>query len=476
VVSATALLYTHYFGGFLLAAYAVAYLAAGGRAFKARLVRIGLALAAVFLLYLPWLPATLDRYRTDRSYWPGELKLGEALRHLAVQVTTGAPEMMLEPDAARLLPLFGLALLSSGAAMIAAGRRERRVALLLALVWTAPVACVLLLASQLPKFNPRYLLLVSPAYLLLLAGGSAVLLGSRSSSAGPVRLAARVVAIALIALPALVSVRALNNWFSDPAFTKAQWREAATAVRSAITPGEAVVLVSGHASPAWDYYAPDLPPIRVPDVDVLDVAAVQDFDLGVRLGPALAGKPGVWLVLWQDEVVDPMGIAAKLLGSAGRESEAPGAYWHVGLRHWQFEQPVEIQAAAAPQHLEGVNFDHKVMLLGWDDPADGSIDVYWRALNTLPADYQISLILEDASGAEVGRWDGRPAGYDYPASRWNVGEDVFGRYPLPLAPGYPPGAYTLSIAVYDPDRPEGLDIRDAADNPAGKRVRLQITL
>ena len=98
--------------------------------------------------------------------------------------------------------------------------------------------------------------------------------------------------------------------------------------------------------------------------------------------------------------------------------------------------------------------------------------VYWRGLNTMAHDYQVSLILEDAAGREVGRWDGRPAGYAYPTTRWRPGQALFGQYPVPLPAGAPPGDYTVTLAVYDAADPSGLDIRDAADNPAGKRVRL----
>ena len=115
---------------------------------------------------------------------------------------------------------------------------------------------------------------------------------------------------------------------------------------------------------------------------------------------------------------------------------------------------------------------HKLALLGWDDPREDQLTVYWRALNTLPQDYRVSVILEDAQGREVGRWDGRPTGYDYPTIRWQPGQEIFGRYLLPLPADAPAGDYAVTLAVYDDANPDGLDLRDAADNPAGKRVRL----
>jgi hypothetical protein len=85
-----------------------------------------LSFLAIILLYVPWLPAVLNRYRVDRSYWQGALKLNEALRHVAISFTTGAPETMLEGDAVRLMPWFGLALLLAAAALVFHGRRAAR--------------------------------------------------------------------------------------------------------------------------------------------------------------------------------------------------------------------------------------------------------------------------------------------------------------------------------------------------------------
>ena len=83
---------------------------------------------------------------------------------------------MLEADAVRWLPWFGLALVVALAGLRSSGRRSHRGAgAPPARSWcsSSPIAFVLVLASRNPKFNPRYLMLVSPAYLLLLAGGAA---------------------------------------------------------------------------------------------------------------------------------------------------------------------------------------------------------------------------------------------------------------------------------------------------------------
>jgi uncharacterized membrane protein len=515
VLSGAAMLYTHYFGLFLLLAYGLWFLIdwlpvvkrphSGRRVWRRLGFAVGSAVA-IGLLYLPWLPSMLTRYRVDRSYWQGALKLGEALRHVAVSFTTGAPETMLESDAVRLLPWFGLALAVAIMALAArstyrsvatgartdgaegGGEESRfqagcalRSLLFLLTALLVPIIAVLLVASRTPKFNARYLMLASPAYLLLLAGGIGALLGEPRSSAvshqvGSARRPRGVVfsllGLVLLILLVCASAVSIHNWFGDPAFTKAQWREVAASVRANKTDGEAVLLVSGHAWPAWEYYAPDIPATSLPQIDILDVDAVLGFQAGPALGQALQGKSGAWLVSWQEEAVDPTRVVPFFLDRAGVEQPAPGQFWHVGLRHWGLHPGATFPAKPEPEHPFGANYGHRIALLGWDNPKNGLITVYWEALQPLDRDYQVSLVLEDAAGKELARWDGRPAGYDYPAERWRQGQAVFGQYELPLPADASGGDYFVTLAVYDRGDPSGLDIMDVADNPAGKRVRL----
>ncbi len=178
IIASAALLYTHYFGVFLLIAYGVCFMIgwliawARGSTRWRTLVAFAVACLGIALLYLPWLPAMLNRYAVDRSYWQGALKINEALRHVAISFTTGAPETMLERDAVRLLPWFGLALIVAAGALVWRGgaetqrgggaeeQRRRGVGGIFALVYLStcllvPLLAVLLLASRTPKFNPR---------------------------------------------------------------------------------------------------------------------------------------------------------------------------------------------------------------------------------------------------------------------------------------------------------------------------------
>ena len=145
--------------------------------------------------------------------------------------------------------------------------------------------------------------------------------------------------------------------------------------------------------------------------------AVLGFEVGAQIERALAGKAGAWLVSWQDAVVDPAGFVPYFLDRL----PAPNSRWRRSSGTWGCGTGVcaltIFPAEASPAHVQSANFDHKLALLGWDDPREDQLTVYWRVLNMLPQDYRVSVILEDAQGREVGRWDGRPAGYDYPTTR-----------------------------------------------------------
>ena len=215
-LTAIAALYTHYFAAFLLAAFALYFLLTILRhaprpprapspitfrvsrltfyvsrftfhvsrfTFHVLLLEASITFLAIVLAYTPWLPAMLSRFRVDASYWQGTLKLNEALRHVLISFSLG--ETVLEPLAIRLmwgfaiiLALSVLTLIWHGQSRIThhASRITHHPPSFLLLYLFVPLALILLLSYRNPKFNPRYLMLASPAFLLLIAGGLSTLL------------------------------------------------------------------------------------------------------------------------------------------------------------------------------------------------------------------------------------------------------------------------------------------------------------
>ncbi len=526
-LAGVAMLYTHYFAAFLLLAFGVYFvgaLLAGWLQPRGRLLREGaLVAAAIIIAYLPWLPNALRRFGEDASYWRGTLKLNEALRHLAISFSVG--ETMLEQQATPvawavvgLAAICALALLwsiwskrgnkgkvpptlGSGDFSRPAGHgtaeavTTKSSVVFVLLYLLVPIASILLLSYSNPKFNPRYLMLASPAFVLLLAGGLALPF-SLTINRSPLTINHFLRLLSLLSLLSLLTLSAasLRNWFADPAFTKDDWRGAVAYVQSQLQSDEAVVLVSGHAYPAWRYYAPDIEPVRLPAIETLDVHAVLDMSVAEQMNTALAGKRGAWLVQWQADVVDPNGVTPFLLDTAGDAQPSTASFWGLGTpQHYRFFDavrttpdapgaafPTELPLTAAYQGQQlNVNFGNQVELVGYSQPPCDEplcpVYLFWRPLQPLAADLKLSAVLFDRYTDVI--WsqplDRRLAAYNYPTFRWRPGEVVLSKLEVPADQGTPPGEYRLRLGVYDAATGQALDVLDVAGAAQGRWAWLE---
>jgi 4-amino-4-deoxy-L-arabinose transferase-like glycosyltransferase len=512
VVVATAAVYTHYFAFFLLIALATAYLIdqlfvlprlksaaapAGADADLPSTVRrrplLGFALAnvAVLLAYLPWFAALLNRLSMDASYWEGEFKLVEALRHVAISFTSG--ETVLEERATILLIPYALLTLVALGALLARRTVQPRT-LLYALLWLAvPVAAVLLLASAVPKFNARYVMIALPGLLLLWAAGLSALVRLRAWHwtgvlRSPLTSAPSLLSGVLILLLFTGSIYAVRNWFTNPAFTKAEWRQLSAFIRSRAAERMAqkplVVLVSGHAWPVWNYYAPDLPALRLPELEILDVGAVLDVDAtAAPLAAALAGHDDAWLVQWQHEIVDPMDIVPLQLQLAGSEERLKDEFWQLKLHHYEDIRPDAMLAPPTGLSETSVNFANIVHLVDAQVAPNGDLLLFWQLHPDHPTpmpDLHITGQAFTADGLPIARIsDRRLAAYAYPTFRWREGQVNLGRIPAAdwAGDGALPGPYRVRLVVYDANGDlTGLDMVGEQGQPLGKHATLDIDL
>ena len=449
-----AALYTHYFAAFLMVSFAFMALSLlTEKRFKTAIyLLLGEAIATAS--YLPWLPFLLKRYRIDVSYWEGTLKLEEALRKTLISFSVG--ESMLEKQATPIAWAMGCLFL---AALLFLAFRQNKALLLLSLYFFIPLISILALAYRSPKFNPRYLMFISPAFLMALSGGLAEI--SRP----------RLMALPLLSLILGPFLLSNYNLYFDPAFTKADFRGVALYIREHKKPDEAIILISGHMYPVFSYYYGDEDWAPLPPLRILSTKEVVDFRVGESLNRILEGKSGAWVVLWQDEVVDPNEVVLKLMEKYARPLPVEASFWHVRLRHYSIPPGTYFPSSPAPDFKAEVNFGGKVKLLGYD--WDGkTLTLYWQALEPMEKDYQLSLRVTDREGIFWGQIDRRPASYLYPTFRWRAGEFIPGEVELPLPPGAPPGKYRLFLSLYDPQSLQALDVLDAMGAPQGKQAFL----
>ena len=478
-----AAVYTHYFAFVVIVFQLLFVLVSSFRVSGLRLnLKLGtwqplaLSFIAILVSFLPWMPFVIARFGQDASYWRGALKLDEALRHILINFTVG--ESVLENIALPIALGWLLALLI-GLIALSVNRKseisnQKSAIIFCTLYLVVPLALLLLLFSRNPKFNSRYLMIASPAFLLLLAVGLANV--SRITQYA-IR---NTLYFLLFAFLLSTSAYADYNAYFDPAFTKASFRDVARYIEKHNAPDEAIILTSGHMFPAFNYYYHGAAPtIRLPDEPTLNAERVLGYDTARVLNETMASKRGAWVVLWQDEVVDPNGFVPMLLSSRGEETQLePTSFYQVRLRHWTLQSNARFASEPDPQNKRATNFKNQVQLLGFDSPAPTSADtgasfnLYWHALDAFEDDYYVALRVVDAAGNAWGKQDRRPAGYNYPTTRWKKDENLFSAYTVPLLAGAPAGDYFTEIIFYTKSNESGLDILAPNGAPIGKSVKL----
>jgi 4-amino-4-deoxy-L-arabinose transferase-like glycosyltransferase len=474
VLTAVAALYTHYFAFFLLAAHALYVLTLWLRQFRSDQplkpgIPTSIAISiSILILYLPWLPFLATRYGVDTSYWPGALKAGEVARKLFTAFSLG--ETVPEEVGAWLAIGYGIILLISVIALwrntqyaVRSTQYDSRTAycvlrknhlVFLLLYLFIPIALVLLLAQGTPKFNPRYAMLASPAFILLIAGGLSCLIKSRITHHASrfTFYASRIIAAAALFLILTTSIYALNNWYQPypvNQYNKADFRITAQIVANRISPDETVLLSSGHVFPAWAYYYGWEGWERLPDIEILDVNAALDLSAGDELDRLLQGKDGTWLVRWQNEVTDPFDVLPLYLGTVGTQDDY-GQFWHMELVHYSLPPDARFDLENFITQPAEADFGGQAQLLGMRQVSGTELILVWQALAEMETDYTIFVHLLDADGETLVNADHRPS---RPTREWRPGQAIPDRVSLALPPDLPAGEYWIEVGLYDAGDP-----------------------
>ncbi len=457
-----ALLYTHYLGAGLVVAHLLSMVWSSrpsqGRRLLPRYLYRGLLPAA--LLFIPWMPAALRTMRSDTSYFVGSLKLDEALRKVLVALFVGGPgETVLESTGVY------LAVAMAAVLAVALVANRSRTSLWPLSILVATLVATLAVFLVVPKFNPRYLVLASLPLPLL--WGQAVSPLWRK----PARGGSWIGAVALGAV-VLGSGAGIRGMFVDQRLTRADFRSAVADIGAQMEPDEVVLLVSGHLYPVWEYYAPTIPYVPLPKLRVLDVDSSLGLNVADDLRVALEGASGTWLLLWQDEVVDPMGSVPFLLDQVAVGEER--GYWHVRTRHYRLDGSSNLPELASTDRTPVCRFEGGIEYLGLAPDKAGNVALLWRALRPLALDLRVQVTISDSRGHEVTRVHLAPGGDGYPTSRWAPSRVAFVRLDPRTPAGVAEGDYTASVTLYEADSGRPRDVLDEAGNPAGQTCSLGV--
>jgi len=482
-VLGTAALYTHYYAAFTLLALNLAFLAVlvckkqeASRIMRHAsrftrpipntqyLIFFYLSQLAILITFVPWLPAAIRQATTNVTYFPGRVGWQTVVTDTLYAFASGdvAPTTV----AAWAVGVMGvLAVIGAFAEQPGTTRLNRVIAALLVAV---PVALMAVIAWQKPKFAPRYLIEALPAFYLLAGAGFTALWklfprkfiyeGSQGILGVPSYPSWTIIRVLLTVICSgvlLAGAFSLHATYFDPDRQRPDMRGVAAYIAANERPGDAIALLSGHQSPAFEYYySGSSRVVPMPEGIMPPAQAPLDYRAAQQLENIAGGSARLWLVLWQPELADPTDVVkselmtkAKRLG-VGRDFQ--------GMALLLFDLQGHLPFGDGPQHMSDWRFADPIALAGYDLSATSlspgeSLDLalYWRTTGPITRNYQVFTHLVAPDGSLVTGSDHIAGADNYPTSLWMAGTFIRNTFALQLPSNMPQGTYSLEVGLYD---------------------------
>ena len=484
-LSTSAALYTHY-TAFLLLAFQLLFVALTWRSHR-RFWKGWLAsLAAVAVSYLPWLSYSIAQIERISDYWPGTLQLDAAVRTSLLLFVAGGG---VGPNATPLPLLLGVGLLFVGLLAMALGGSRGLSPHLIFLLLYLMVPSVLLFgfAYYRPKFDPRYLLVVTPAFYLILAWGIAAFFRALFR---PMPLLLRFV-LPCLGVAALAATVAVSSVYGEP--TKlmhvgdgnagiqqyGDYRALVAYIESHSQPGDAVVLMMNTYHPYVYYSKLGIPWYPMEPFDDFDGAII-------RLNRMVADqRHRLWFILWQTQWADPANYVMHVMEDQATEVPVDASFGGLGLRLFQLTPGMKFSYYPKIDHKIDATFGPKLLeFWGWNASATqvaagGSVkfDLHWRPMQKVSGKLKTKLMMVDKEQHQFAVVDEVSISPFYPPSEWKVQAILHDQHTLTVPPGTPPGTYDIQLLVYDENTMKDMPIERSSGESLGTILTLgQITV
>ncbi len=499
VLFTVAALYTHYFTFTITIVANLAY-ALGMVAYRPlrRPKAIGgwaMAQLLVVVLYWPWLRLAGGQLTT----WPAvsepfspSFLIQELLRVFSLGLSV---EAKITPP----VLLFGLLLLLGALpwqlSRVRDGRsnlsvsvvREQVPSLLFALLYVCvPIAAMYVLSLSRPAYDPKFLLLATPAFCLLLARGvGAEWLGdvgwpSQDATSSEERHSPRVPRGALVrwAVTGLAllfvtaaSAQSLANYYFDEEYARDDYRGLATYIAAVGREGDAIILnAPGQIEIFSYYYQGGLPIYPLPGQRPLDEMKTEE-----ALEDIVARHDRLFALFWGTDESDPRRfIEGWLDGATFKALDS----WHGNVRLAIYAVPQE-DTSGHIQHPLDLRFGDEIALLGYSLAGSEvragdmlQLTLFWQALGDIGERYKVFTHILDGRSHIVGQRDTEPVGGVRPTTTWEEGEIIADNYGVLVLPATPPGEHQLEIGMYNLATAERLPVFDGGEL-LGDRILLE---
>lgn len=464
LLSAGAMIYTHYSGFFLLAfqGLVIAVFIVNSRRWR----MLGLV-AAFCLAALPVVPFIVRRLAAgaerDFVFVPLQIILYDLLNGFTVGASV-------DPNQMFWFDLVGLAILLVGLFCKLENGIWKRSALALFLIGYlfVPVAMLYTASYVKPMYmGVRHLLIISPAFHIAVSKGLVFLARRRT---WPLALLAGLVLLGS-------NVYATYNYFYDQRYVKDDLRSLVYYIRDRFRPGDVLALSDAVIGTAFEYYAPGLPWTALPHFG--HRADLQTIEECQKLA---SQYERIWFV--QDPpstYYDPEGMVRAWLQEHLLRLDLRDFAGHgvaVGVSCFATRSPVhELGAfpglarprtsATAPLHL--LRYELPVAPTPSGDAL--AVKLYWWLARPAEGDYVASLRLVGADGVLWAQQDRAPFLF-FPATKWPVERVILDAHEVLLPPGTPPGRYRLELNVYRADTGEAIGLQPVGDGAIRERLAL----
>lgn len=484
VCFATAALYTHYFAFTIPLVTNIAY-GLGMIAYSSlrrfhRLAAWAGAQLVIAALYLPWLRLAGGQLTT----WPA-VSPSFSLRFLMEELLrVFGLGLSVEPLTTPVVMGFGVLLLLGALPFVGWPPGQRRPGLpeilprpelngllCCVLYLCLPVLVMYVLSLSRPAYDPKFLLLVAPAFCLVVARGAS---GEwlTTDGEGRARAVTRWCLVGLILVFVVVaSALSLRNYYYDERYARDDYRGIASYISAAGQEGDAIILnAPGQIEIFSYYYRGDLPIYPLPGQRPLDEGKTRE-----ALEQIVAQHRQLYALFWGTDESDPGRFIEGWLDQ--RTFKALDS-WHGNVRLAIYAVP-RAEISAEIQHPLELMLGDEIALLGYSisssEVAAGDIlhlTLFWQASKPIDQRYKVFTHILDARSHIVGQRDAEPVGGTRPTTTWQEGEVIADNYGVLVLPGTPPGEHQLEIGMYNLETGERLPVsRDG--EPLGDHILLE---
>ncbi len=474
IAATIAALYTQYFAAAIVVAENLAFLVWLVFARRDKRANVGhsiafwvAAQAIIALAIAPWYLSVRDQLAS----WPSisdaldlPTLLWRVLNVFSVGSTLDAATALPIALAFGIMLLFGLRWTRDAQTDFATG----------ALVFwlLAPVGVMFIISLSRPAYNPKFLLLATPAFFILVARGMARIypgLFRRERYAAGKRTPWRWLYFLIGVLVAVGFVPSLRNYYFDPAYARDDYRAIVQFIDANARAGDGILVDAPGQIDVVRYYLRGsqplflLPRMRPPD------AAATRADVDAMLGQVQR----LFAIYYATDQSDPQGIVeARLAEKAFKARDE----WHGNVRLAVYGVAPTPRGTASPL---GVKVGDEITLASYqlDQRAARAGDVLtltlnWQADQTPATQNKVFVHLLDANGRVVAQRDGEPVADTRITTTWRAGDRIDDNYGIMVEPGTPPGAYQIEIGMYRADTSARLPITAPGGRSAGDHLIL----